>query len=730
MKIAFRQNHSRSVFQWFLSIYLIIFLIFCISLLPLLIYVKNVFSTLQKETLQHQLFTASTQFESVVNGLNNASSVLAADTRFRSIRYSVKKDPASIPVNDLSQLKKTFYGLSASLNLITYGVLQIDADGTIVVTKEGIFPSDKILFYPDFFCVNDFSRSQWTALLDQYDGSFLPMQRVKASGKEYEALIYTTDWNSAGHLYACIPISDIRKLLFGQMGQTGYYLTISDLQDEILYTDLPAPATEYQTFSTRNFKCRLNISIHVDPAVFNRKMQPLYLFVSVYCFVLIIGMLILILSFTRITARPVLDIIQILEHSRHIPTSGNTASESDERNTPLSRQHGFRYISASIHAADTHLGQYQNIIFNQQKILQARFMEKALTGQLIALKDIQNFHLYFPDFPKSYCLLLVHLWSYTENKMPYQEPMHLISAFLQAELPDVYQQQLSDSELLLLLSEEDFDRQRKTLDFLVDNINREEPTYFIRCIASRICHHLESLPIAYRQLQDMDSLSFQEERTRVCTISDSSGSAQSPFTLPEFLTLYNAITYGNRDMALAKLRSYADTLGTTQYSPQVRHVYEMLETLLTCIKLEHPQQLADLHIPPYQTGTDLYLQFQPLILHFCDLLHQQEETESDSFVKDVLRYIDANYTDSNLCLTTLETHFKCSPSTIYKAFKKNGDMTVANYITQKRMNLANELLAKNQKTINEIALECGFANVNTFYKAYKRVHGHAPTMPN
>ena len=96
----------------------------------------------------------------------------------------------------------------------------------------------------------------------------------------------------------------------------------------------------------------------------------------------------------------------------------------------------------------------------------------------------------------------------------------------------------------------------------------------------------------------------------------------------------------------------------------------------------------------------------------------------------MLRYIDANYTDSNLCLTTLETHFKCSSSTIYKAFKKNGDMTVANYITQKRMNLADELLAKNQKSINEIALECGFANVNTFYKAYKRVHGHAPTMPN
>ena len=55
-------------------------------------------------------------------------------------------------------------------------------------------------------------------------------------------------------------------------------------------------------------------------------------------------------------------------------------------------------------------------------------------------------------------------------------------------------------------------------------------------------------------------------------------------------------------------------------------------------------------------------------------------------------------------------------------------MTMSKYIEQKRMNRANELLAQGQKTVTEIAAECGFGNPNSFYKAYKRFYGYAPTL--
>ena len=44
------------------------------------------------------------------------------------------------------------------------------------------------------------------------------------------------------------------------------------------------------------------------------------------------------------------------------------------------------------------------------------------------------------------------------------------------------------------------------------------------------------------------------------------------------------------------------------------------------------------------------------------------------------------------------------------------------------MNLASELLSQKDKTIAEVADECGYTNPNSFYKAYKRVYGCAPTQ--
>ena len=79
-------------------------------------------------------------------------------------------------------------------------------------------------------------------------------------------------------------------------------------------------------------------------------------------------------------------------------------------------------------------------------------------------------------------------------------------------------------------------------------------------------------------------------------------------------------------------------------------------------------------------------------------------------------------------LTTLEAHFKCSSSTINKIFKQTKNMTMSKYVEQKRMNLANELLAQRQNTVVEIAGKCGFTNPNSFYKAYRRFYGHAPTL--
>lgn len=254
------------------------------------------------------------------------------------------------------------------------------------------------------------------------------------------------------------------------------------------------------------------------------------------------------------------------------------------------------------------------------------------------------------------------------------------------------------------------------------------PFYFVRCVSSRLNNHLEDLSSSYRQLQDMIELSFQNEQTQVCTVSDClNPGKKAPFTMAGLLTLHTAVSYGNYRIALDQLMTCQKALNVLNNAFPKRHLYEMVRAILLCLRLEHLQKLLSLDIPVYQPDKYLYTQLSDCVTTCCRLIGDEKKAEADSFSRDLLEYIDTNYMDNDLCMTALENRFKCSSSTIRKAFKKVADITVTSYIKQKRMACANELLAQNQKSITQIALECGFSNTNSFYKAYRRVYGHAPT---
>lgn len=713
---------SNSISHWFLSMFLIFASLFGLTLIPLFFYLQYTFSTLQQEKIQTQLNSGSVQLEAVVTGILNISSSLSADTRFIPLGYA---EPAydSIALSTRNQLKNTFNSFILPLELISDASLQLDLEQNIVITNKTVFFQSITQYYPDFFQVENLNSTEWTEVLSRNNTGFLPVQHITAYGKNYDALIFSTKWNKRSYLYACMDIVDIKKLLISEQDKSGYYITISNINGDLLYSDLPDNVPDFQTLSNRLTTGNLEISIHIDNSVFYQKFRPLYFFLIIYGSICIIVMLAAILTGAKVSAKPILNIIRLLEYSQNIPST-------IRHSTNTRCQNGFDYISESILIADTNLGEYKNAFHTQQKILQALFLQKALDGQLNTPRSIHQFYSYFPNFPKGYYLLLLRLWTYEENSSDfYANPLQLLQSFLEKMLPNAYQQQLSDSELLLLVSEKDFENYCHTLDFMVENINREEPSYFVRCLCSNVHHHLESLPTAYHQLQDMIEFSFQGDQAHVCTISDLQAPLPPFFTMSDLLTLYTAITYGNHKIALGKLKLYSDKLNLEQNILYKRPLYEIIRSILLCIRLEHPLRLIYLHIPGYQPDVNLYTQLEEIVRIFCDAINNIGKTTLKPFVKELLQYIDANYRDSNLCLTSLETHFKCSSSTIRKAFKDATNITVTSYIEQKRMHLANELLAQNQMTIAEIAVECGFTSTNTFYKAYRRIYGHAPKMP-
>lgn len=143
--------------------------------------------------------------------------------------------------------------------------------------------------------------------------------------------------------------------------------------------------------------------------------------------------------------------------------------------------------------------------------------------------------------------------------------------------------------------------------------------------------------------------------------------------------------------------------------------------------MEHPKQLKDVNVPLYSPKKENWAVLEQAVFTFCNILLEETQPAPDSFTKQLLDYINEHFTEYELCVVTLKNVFQCSSSKIRKSFKNSMGITINDYIEKKRMDLANELLFQKDMTLAEIAVECGFANANSFYKAYRRIYGHSPS---
>lgn len=711
----------------FFLIFTIISIVFFLILIPVLSYLQNTFAKLQLEKLNQKMNMGITHIEAIVESVKNASVTLSYDSRFTTLCYS-DAEYTKVPSNIRNQLRNTFGGLMNPLEGIVSDAAVL-LDQNVAILPDTVFFQDRLAYYPNCFQVDGLTYEEWSQLLQNNKSGFMPVHHIRTLTTEYDAIIYSLKWYNSTYIYVCLNVSDIKNLLVEPSDDSNCFITLSQGNETLLYSDLPENMDSYQTLSGQLSSGNLKITLYISDSLFYQKMQPVYFFLIFYCVVCVLLLILIIVTGTHVSARPFLGIISILENCRNI-------FDEDVKSRDRKTQNDFEYISKSIMNADQHLEQYQLLIQNQQKTLQIRFMERALTGQLTYPKDLALFDSYFPDFPREgYYLLLIRLQTRKDTEqVSISEPVLILQSFLQSELPTAYLQQLSESELLLLISEKDFADYRSALDYVINNINSEEPSLIIRCVASKLCTHFENLPAAYRQVQNIIDLPFTNGETQVCTADDFTETPTTSFSANEIMTLYTAISYGNQEMALSCLRTFSDELDKMHNPAMHRNVYEMIRTILTCIKLEHPLQLMDQYIPNYDAAKKthdektLYEQLSEPISRFIEEIKANPCTEIDPFVQNIILYIDANYTSYDLCPATIAEHFECSTSTIRKVFKNATNMTVADYIEKKRMGHANEQLAQMQKTVTEIATECGYANLNSFYKAYKRVYGHAPTL--
>lgn len=90
-------------------------------------------------------------------------------------------------------------------------------------------------------------------------------------------------------------------------------------------------------------------------------------------------------------------------------------------------------------------------------------------------------------------------------------------------------------------------------------------------------------------------------------------------------------------------------------------------------------------------------------------------------------YIQEHYSDPNLDAASLAEHYKMSPSTITRLFKKYNNTGFLEYVHQTRVRKATELLQNTDLPISEISALVGYTNAATMNRAFK---AHAKSTPS
>ena len=93
-------------------------------------------------------------------------------------------------------------------------------------------------------------------------------------------------------------------------------------------------------------------------------------------------------------------------------------------------------------------------------------------------------------------------------------------------------------------------------------------------------------------------------------------------------------------------------------------------------------------------------------------------------IQDILGYINENLRE-DLSIDSIADQFYISKYYMMRLFKQETGYTLGQYISQKRLLLAKELLLSGEP-VTKACFDCGFKDYSTFSRAYKRLFGESP----
>lgn len=200
--------------------------------------------------------------------------------------------------------------------------------------------------------------------------------------------------------------------------------------------------------------------------------------------------------------------------------------------------------------------------------------------------------------------------------------------------------------------------------------------------------------------------------------------------------LLEALQLNNRKAIEEEVDRFIETIRSMTY----HHAYAYFSQLLISVS-KHFYDTVDMvykddrryyglihSLPELETIREISAAIKDFCFKICDVLEERRSRKNIQMIQEVQEYIDHNYSDPNLSLEMLADHIHLSPGYLGKLFRSISNMTLNDYINQRRLEKAKELMVSTDEPASVICEKVGVFNNTYFFTLFKKTYGMTPTQ--
>ncbi len=714
-----------SLYRRIFILYVTFFFVLSLTLLPL----NQIFmSTLEDETIKSSreiLDTGLTQLETELDNIFKIGNALFYDPNFYRLN-TVSPDAAEPPLEVVSTIRnfRTEYQNFFSL-------LNITSDFGMVLPNSLVFSPSRVHmpdedFYGVYFKLSPYdTMEEWLQSLKGNSQNYLltnasvsTFSGVQLSDPE-EALVFAVSLplnrNWSTFCYAILPIDDVAaSLALEEMLENGA-LTLTDDAGNVLIHQSKESIKSAVSIQATSTKYRLTAHMSINRDYFHSQMKEFRTLIWIFFAVYLLAGIALVVFFTVRNGKPLVRVLY--------------AANAVEGLVKDDREDAYAYMERFIHHVDSQLKENSLALANQEILIKENLMERMLRQQLYFSHSQEVAHTYFPDFPLPCQIALIKL---DESSRIDELPLQSFSN-LQVRLRRIVSAQLSPKAILhftagsLVVMQPAQEHLDESYHAIIAAI-AAELDYEARVCISRPFAALEDINAVFMRLRHILRFSFTEDRIIMEETVEKGQSYEGNQFANRF---FEMLSRGRLPQALEaldeELASFRQ-LGAADESSvqQLFYAYRML----LCRMVQYGSlQEENIPLPTYDpaaTLDKLFVGVRRSAEMICAALNRRTAEAHSDQEAAVLSSIENELSSPALGIEYIMEKFSLSEKRAQQLMRSATGMTFFEYINHQRMERAKRMLEETDIAIQEICSACGYASLNTFYKAFQRTFSMAP----